>query len=430
MELLLHYVWQQRLLPPTPLSTDSGEAVDVIDPGLHNTNAGPDFFNAKIKIGDTLWVGNVEIHERSSDWFHHHHDADAAYDNVILHVVHTVDAQAVTSNGRQVPQIEIAVPEYVERNFAELRTEASYPPCWRVIPSLPIFEVHGFLNVLTTERIESKCAAVEAILERTAGDWSQACFAVLARSFGFGINADAFEEWARGLPLQAARKHCDDLFQLEALFLGQAGLLEEGAVREERRDDHYKRLASEYRFLRHKFDLTPMPATHWRFLRLRPQNFPHVRLSQLAQLFYDKKTDLSRLLEAQTIEDLQRLLSTHATPYWQTHYSFGLPSSEHTKALRPESINILIINAIVPLFFTYGRQHFDDDRCELAMGLLESLKPEKNNVVRQWAKVGIEAQNAADSQALLTLRHNYCDKKDCLRCRFGTYYMKKAAPRD
>ncbi len=425
MEKLLHYTWQHKLFPICEIQTSSGETVEVIDTGLHNMHAGPDFFNAKVKIGGVLWVGNVEIHERSSDWQKHGHDKDTAYNNVILHVCGTLDATAQTADGKQLPQIALSTPPEVTANYRELLAEEAYPPCYRVIPSLPELTIHSWMNALTVERLESKTQRIETLLELTSGDWERVFFITLARNFGFGVNTEAFEQWALNLSLQAAAKHRDDAFQIEALFMGQAGLLSDEIVSGEKQDEYYLRLRREYDYLAHKFSLTPINGKLWRFLRLRPQNFPYIRLSQLVEMYHNRHTDFSRLIEAKTTAELHRLLSSHVTPYWETHYTFGHPAAAHSKTLQKASVNLLIINTVAPLLFAYGRHRNDEDFCERAFHLLENAPAEQNFITRSWSKAGITSAHAADSQALIQLRTRYCDMKDCLRCRFGCEYLRK-----
>jgi len=425
MEKLLHYVWQHRLLPAAPLLTDDGRRAEVIDPGLHNSDAGPDFFNAKVRLGDTLWVGNVEIHERSSDWYRHGHDADAAYDNVVLHVAAVIDGPVRTRAGQTVPQVRVEAPPALLAHYRELLEEEAYPPCYRAIPDIPALTVRGWLNALTVERLEEKTERIEALLRRTGGDWERTFFVTLARNFGFGINNEAFEEWALGIPPSAAGKHRDDAFQLEALFFGQAGLLGADSVKPERQDDYFRRLQGEYAFLSHKFDLHPMDARRWRFLRLRPQNFPHVRLSQFVSLYHRRCVDFSRLLDAPDAAALKALLATQATPYWETHYAFGGESAPQAKALQEKSLDLLLINTAAPMLFAYGRSRLDEALCERAFALLEATRAEQNFITRSWKKAGIGVDNAADSQALFRLRKHYCDRKDCLRCRFGAEYLRR-----
>ena len=230
MEELLHYVWHHRLLPLGPLHTVEGQDVEVIDPGLHNRNAGPDFFNAKVRIGGTLWVGNVEIHLRASDWVRHGHQEDAAYNSVILHVVEVADTDVTTADGKLLPQLVVPIPEQVRRHYAELCTTEDYPRCWRIIPRLSGLMIHSWMSALLCERLQQRADRCMGWLRAVDGDWERTLFIALARNFGFGLNGDAFETWARHLPLHAAAKHRDDPFQLQALFLGTAGLLTLEAV--------------------------------------------------------------------------------------------------------------------------------------------------------------------------------------------------------
>ena len=424
MEKLLHYVWQHKMFPLAPLTTVDGLPVEVIDPGLHNNNAGPDFFNAKIKIDGMLWVGNVEIHERASDWYRHQHDQDPSYENVILHVVEVSDLNIEMSDGRVLPQLQLGIPEKVRLNYQELLEKEDYPPCYQVIPNIPIVITHSWLSALTTERLEEKTKRIEGWLQKTEGDWERTFFITLARNFGFGTNADAFEEWAAHIPMMAVGKHRDDPFQVEAFFLGQAGLLQDDFVKAEHRDDYYQKLQKEYSFLAHKFSLEPMDAKLWKFLRLRPQNFPHIRLSQMVELYCRQKANFSKVLEAQTMEEMLAMFTVGVTPYWEKHFCFGEESVAQNKMLQPASLRLILINTVAPILFAYGRYHMDEERCEKAFELLEKLPAEQNFITRSWQKAGIEVDNAADSQALIQLRKKYCDMKDCLRCRFGCEYLR------
>ena len=428
MEELLHYVWKHKLLPIHPLRTTDGREVEVIDTGLYNRNAGPDFFNAKVKIDGTLWVGNVEIHQRSSDWYVHHHDHDAAYNNVILHVVSIANMEVTTADGKHLPQLQIDIPEEVARNYDELRIADHYPPCYRIIPEMSRLTIHAWMSALQTERLEQKTQAIVKRVEQCEGSWEAAYFMTLARNFGFGINGDAFETWARQLPLQAAGHHRDDLFQVEALFLGQAGLLNEDAIPERYRDaakgeGHFDRLRNEYKYLAHKFSLQPIDARQWRFLRLRPQNFPHVRLSQLAMLYYKRRSGLSQLLDCTTIDKAKELLTTEATEYWKNHYSFGSESPFSQKKLSASSQSLLLINTAVPMLFAYGRHHGNEALCDRAFDFLEQLKPERNHIVSMWQQCGLDVETAGDSQALIQLKKEYCDRKKCLQCRIGYAFL-------
>ena len=425
MEQLLHYVWKHRLYPAAPLVADSGEAVEVIDPGLHNRDAGPDFFNAKIRIGGKLWAGNVEIHERSSDWYRHGHERDAAYCNTILHVASAIDTEVRTLHGEAVPQLRLAVPDGIRGNYEELLAEENYPPCYRIIPALSLLTQHAWMSALTAERLEEKTERITQYLGRTGGDWEWTFFIALARNFGFSVNSDAFEEWAFTIRPSDIGKHRDDLFQVEAFFFGQAGLLGDNATALDLQDDYFRRLQREYRFLQNKFSLHPLDTKRWRFLRLRPQNFPYVRLAQLASLYHGGRVNLSRIIETEDPKQLRELLRATATPYWQEHYTFGRRAAATPKTLQEGSLDLLLINTVAPVLFAYGRERMEEGLCERAFGLLESTRAEHNFITRSWASAGIKAENAADSQALIHLKKNYCDRKDCLRCRFGAEYLKK-----
>ncbi len=429
MEALLQYAWKHRMLPLGTLTTTDGLAVEVIDTGLQNTDAGPDFFNAKVKIDGTVWVGNVEIHEKSSYWKAHGHDRDAAYDNVVLHVATVVDADVVTSEGWRVAQVRMDVPPEVARNYEALLSEDRYPPCYAIIPSLDRLTVHSWMSRLLAERLERKTADIVRRVEACGGSWESALFVTMARNYGFGVNGDAFERWAMNIPLQSAAHHRDDEFQIEALFLGQAGLLDAGAVPERYRDealkdDYFVRLGKEYAYLAHKFSLKPMDAGAWRFLRMRPQNFPHIRISQLARLYCSRRADLSRLVECPTAGQMKELLATSVTPYWETHYTFGSTACRSAKRMSAASLNLIVINTAVPVIFAYGRHRRDEALCNRALDIMTQLKTENNHIVRLWQQCGLTADNAGDSQALIQLKTVYCDRKDCLRCRIGYEYLK------
>ena len=432
MEQLLHYCWKHKLFPLEPITTTDGLDVEVIDPGLYNRrDSGPDFFNAKVRINGTLWVGNVEIHQKSSDWYAHGHDRDAAYNNVVLHVCGVVDTDVRTADGKPLPQMVLQVPAAVSSNYEELLKTDEYPPCYKIIPSLSRLMVHSWMSALQTERLEQKTEAIRHRVERQAGSWEAGYFMTLARNYGFGINGDAFEAWAATVPLKAVDHHRDDLFQIEAIFMGQAGLLELDMIPEHYQKDalnegYFTRLRNEYLYLQHKFGLQPMDGAQWRFLRLRPQNFPHIRISQLAQLYYSRKAGLSQLLESETVEQLSTLLSSYVTPYWETHYTFGSTSCKTQKHLSAASLNLLIINTAIPMLFAYGRHKSNERLCDRAFDLLEQLRAENNHITRMWQQCGLEVRTAGDSQALIQLKREYCDRKDCLRCRIGYEYLKRS----
>ena len=421
MEQLLHYVWKHKIFPLKELKTTTGQQVEVIDTGLANTDAGPDFFNAKLKLDGVLWIGNIEIHERSSDWFKHGHHADAGYNSVILHIASEIDTEISRSNGERIPQIQLICPEAVRTNYKELLETDSYPPCYRIIPSLPPFTAHSWMTALQMERFEQKATLLNERLKRCQGNWEDAFFITLARNFGFGLNGDAFETWAHRLPFRAIDKHRNDLFQIEAIFFGQAGILEDSDG-----DGYYLRLKKEYTYLQHKFGLIPMDASLWRFLRLRPANFPHIRIAQLACLYHRAYGLLSRIMETETLQGVRDILKGGTSEYWLTHYTFGGSSPSRPKTLSNTSLDLLIINTVVTFLYAYGLHKGNRVLCARAGSFLEELKAENNYITRMWEQCGMKASNAADSQALIQLKKEYCDKKKCLYCRIGYEYLKRS----
>lgn len=394
MEKLLHYTWKHRMFPLHLLATTDGRQVEVIDPGLYNrSDSGPDFFNAKVRVDGTVWVGNVEMHIKASDWFRHGHDRDEAYDNVILHVVEDADMDVTTKSGRMPAALVLTIPDSLRSDYAHLLAADKYPPCYERIPQIPPLKIHSWVSALMTERLERKTKDLAKRLETTAGSWEDAYFQTLARNFGFGINGDAMETWAKTIDLSQAAQHRDDLFQLEALFLGQASLLD-------RVEESY---AKEYAYLKHKFGLLPMESSIWRYLRTRPQNFPHVRIIELARMYYERRTELSSLLEAKDVKAIGKLL--------------GIKGSK---------LDLIVINTVIPVIFSYGRTKGKEQYCEQAFDLLDQLAAEDNHIVRMWRECGMDVRTAGDSQALIQLKNEYCDKKECLRCRIGYEYLLKS----
>lgn len=429
MESLLHYTWKHRLYARGALVTTDGRRLEVLDAGLHNTNAGPDFLNAKVKLDGELWAGNVEIHTLSTDWVKHGHEQDEAYNNVVLHVVETANAEVWTQDGKLLPQVCIKVPVELEQNYWQLLHEERYPPCFKIIPQLAPVVWHQWLDYLCVERLEEKTNRINTYAQWLESDWERVFFLVVARSFGFGVNGEAFEYWGRLLYWSACARHRDSLWQLEAMFLGTAGLLEDDMIPSFHReaalqDGYFKKLQSEWRFLQHKFEIVPMDGKQWKFLRMRPQNFPHIRLVQLAKLYHSTRLNLSAILDATTLPEVHELLQTEVTPYWETHYGFGAESAKSAKRLQKSTLNLLVINAIVPMLFAYGRHRQKEAYCEKALRFLSELKPERNHFITAWCDLGVVPQSAADSQAILQLQTRYCQRKDCLRCRFGYYYLK------
>ena len=431
MEKLLHYIWKHRILPLSELRTTDGRSVEVIDPGLLNMHAGPDFFNAKVRIDGVMWVGNVEIHERSADWFLHGHDTDAAYNNVVLHVAAVVDADVVTEHGDCLPQVQLAVPQQVLSNYRRLLAFDRYPPCREAVLPLDAIKKRSWLSALLAERLNEKTEAIRRRVALFEGSWEAAFFATMARSFGFGVNSEAFEQWAERLPLMQIAHHRDDPFQVEAMFMGMAGLLDEAQMTPATReaalaDPYFLSLKREFGYLSRKFGLEPMARQAWRFLRLRPQNFPYIRMSQLAQLYCSRRAGLAEITACESVKQLHVVLQTSVSDYWRTHYTFGKESSLNEKRLSTASLNLLAINAAVPVLHAWGCYRDDERLVQRALDWLEALPAEDNTYIRLWKECGVEARNAADTQALIQLQHRYCERKDCLRCRFGYYSLKRS----
>lgn len=413
-ESILHYIWQQKLFKPHDLKTTSGEKVEIIDTGRLNTDAGPDFFNAKIKIADTVWAGNIEIHTRASDWQKHNHQHDKSYDSVILHVVKFADTEIRRSNGEIIPQMELAYPASIETRYEELIAEQKWIPCADKISKIPDIFIQGWKNALLTERLEQKMLAIQELLEENNQHWEEAFYIKLARSFGFNTNSHAFEKLAISLPLSALGKHKNDLFQIEALLFGQSGLLNN-----ELHDDYSIKLKKEYDFLKSKFNLEPIQTELWKLLRLRPDNFPHIRIAQFAALIHNSSKLFSRIIENPDIDYLIEIFKTEPSLYWKTHYLFGHESSAKSKKLGQDSIYGLLINTVVPFLFCYAYQKNNQELKDKALSLLERIPAEKNTIISGWKNIGMDIRTAYDSQAFLQLKKLYCDEKNCLRCRIG-----------
>lgn len=419
MEQLLHYAWKHKIYPLSGLTTTEGLPIEVINPGMPNHNAGPDFFNAKIKIDGTLWAGNVELHLSSSDWKRHGHHNDKSYDSVILHLVAQADCEVFRTNGETIPQAVFTCPDSVRARYEELKEADNHPPCIGILSSLPTLTVHSWFTALQVERLEQKTRLIMSRLERYNNHWEDVFFITLSRNFGFGVNGDAFEMWANALPFRALDKHRDNLLQVEAICFGQAGLLDQ-----EVDDSYYRDLQKEYRYLSHKFELTPMDASQWRFLRLRPDNFPYVRLAQLARLYSREYSLFSRIIEAQTLKELKEIFTIGTSEYWNTHFNFTKTSDHREKKLGAKSLDLLAINTVVPFLYAYGLHKTDEALCNRALAFLEEIKAEHNYITRLWDGAGLPVHTAADSQALIQLQKEYCDAKKCLYCRFGHEYLR------
>ena len=416
MEVLLHYAWEHRLYASGSFFTTDGTPFEIIDPGIRNTHAGPDFFNAKIKIDDKIWVGNIEIHTLSSDWYKHHHEKDKAYNSVILHVVENIDnTELRDESGRLIPQWEMKISPSIKENYALLINNDKAIPCIGKISKVDEIYLTDWKNALLTERLERKANTIFQLLDIYKEDWNEVFYICLARNFGFGINSDAFERLAKSLPLKYILKHQDSGKQVEALFLGQAGLLERNDIE----DEYYLFLQKEYRFFQKKYNLQILEPYIFKSLRIRPDNFPHIKIVQLAGLIRNGQSLFSKILDTEEIMDFHALFSSGIEDYWTTHYHFEKSSTSKQKKLGFSAINILLINTVVPLLFAYGQKKKQDIYMERALQLIFSIKAESNYIISSFAHSGIKIDNAGDTQALIQLKKEYCEKKKCIFCRIG-----------
>lgn len=426
MEQLMQYVWQHRLWCSEDMVTNDGRRVRVLDPGTLNTDAGPDFFNAKVEIDGHTWVGNIEIHVRASDWHRHGHDHDKAYDNVILHVVDKDDAPVTRTTGEPIPQVVLQVsPRFGER-YQQLVGANQQLPCASQLATVPHLTITEWMEALAFERLHSKVERLQQLYDQYSGNWEEVCYILLARTLGFGINSDALERLARRTPLRLLHKHSDSLLQVEALLLGQAGLLQE---HQHDSDPYVQQLCREYAFLANKFTLTPMEAEAWKLFRIRPQNFPYRRIALLAHFVHGGFSLMQRIMEAPDTPALRQLFQVELTGYWSRHYTLGHETASATRALSAGSIDIVLINMVAPLFYARGEMTDDYPLTERAIGLLEDIKPEQNAIVATFAAAGITATDALTSQALIQLKRNYCDTRKCLFCKIGHRLLSQAAKR-
>lgn len=419
-EDFLIYLWRYQLIN-SDLHTTDGEKIVVQNPGLLNTDSGPDFFNGQVKIDDTTWAGNIEIHVSSSDWFKHKHQYDNAYDNIILHIVLLDDKPVYRNNGEKIPTIELKnnFDEKILSKYRSFLDSTRWIACENLIANVGHFEKYAWLDTLMAERLEQKATAIQEELSATNQDFQEVFYRKLARNFGFKTNADAFESVASGLPLSLLIKHKTDIFQIEALVFGQSGLLHN-----QLKDDYPRNLKTEYLFLSEKYDLEPIDARRWKFMRMRPSNFPTIRLAQFAQVIYKSSGLLNQILEAGKLNDLITLFKTETSPYWKDHFRFDKLSPEKTKTLGIASIHLILINTIIPFLFVYGNQKNDKKLQQKAIDWLEEVKAERNTITQKFADIGLQAKNAMHSQALIQLKINYCDEKRCLDCRIGHTLLK------
>lgn len=419
-EDLLQYAWQFRLYDERQLTTVDGEPVTIINVGELNRDAGPDFFNVKIKIGTTIWAGNVEIHLNASDWHKHGHDSDTHYNSVILHVVGNSDTRIARPNGDLIPQLELKINESTLSKYEEFRKPNLWIHCekyWETLtPEFLSLQICRMLHL----RLTRKAAEIFTLLEQSKNNWSEVLYRTLAKSFGMHTNAMPFEKLAQSVPIPCLAKHKDHTEQIEALFFGQAGLLGNPPV-----DDYETLLVKEYQLLRKKFQLTPIDPSLWKFARMRPNNSPYIRIAQFASLIRHSNNLFSKIIEEPSLEKIRHLLITEVSEYWRSHSKFGAPTPHSSQKMSGSSLDLLIINAVVPILYACSVRKEDERLQERAIELLERIGAEKNKTIIAWKEFGVEAGNAFQSQALMELKTQYCDQRKCLQCCIGHTLLAK-----
>ncbi|RMA56712.1 DUF2851 family protein [Ulvibacter antarcticus] len=426
-EDFLHYVWKFQKFDTRNVKTTNGEAIHIKKVGDHNTNSGPDFFNAKLTIGSQLWAGNVELHLKSSDWYEHRHEEDVAYENVILHVVWEHDTEIFRKNNTVIPTLvlEGIIASETLENYHRLFTKKhNWINCEQEFHLVDDFILKHWLERLYVERLEAKSEVILSHLKQCNSNWEALLFRLLCKNFGLKVNGEAFLSVAQSVDFSVVQKCCSTQKQLESLLMGQAGLLEEA-----KDDIYYKLLQKEYGFIKNKFRLNNSNVIRPKFFRLRPPNFPTIRLSQLASLYSISKQLFSKLIEnpsedtsEKTIKQLYSILTISAHSYWDTHYNFGVTSEKKEKKLTKKFIDLLLINTILPLKFCYAKtigKEVSEEILTLAMILVK----EDNMVVEKFNKLKQVAKNAMESQALLQLKSNYCEKAKCLECAIGNVVL-------
>lgn len=422
-EEFLYYIWKFRLFKSDVITTQQGEEIKIIKAGEHNRDAGPDFFNAKIKIGKTTWAGNVEIHVNSSDWEKHKHDKNKAYDNIILHVVYNADEEINRKNGESIPTVQLKNRFDIKllENYEYLQKSKHWIPCQNQIADIAqdTFLINNWLDRMLVERLESKSERIIASLKLNNNNWEHTFYQHLARNFGFKVNSEPFELLAKSLPISCLAKQKDNLFQIEAMLFGQAGMLNDDF-----KDEYPNELKKEYEFLKRKYNLKPIESQLWKFLRLRPSNFPTIRISQFAHLIYRSSKLFSKILEYDTIVAIEKLFVISCSEYWQTHYVFDKPSAKKDKNFGKSAFEIIVINTIVPFLFVYGMQKKNEKYKERALVHLEKLHGEKNSIIDKWGKCSMPVKSAYHTQALLELKKEYCDQKKCLSCSIGNKILR------
>lgn len=424
-EDFLHFVWQFQQFNKKGLTTSEGEAVNIIKPGVLNVDAGPDFRESKIIIGEVQWVGHTEIHIYASDWNQHNHDEDDAYNNVILHVVWENDQPLFRKDGSTIPVIELKqkISHDLIHKWEELAHNIVEIPCASQLYKVKDLIRLSMMDKALFERLEAKANAVLKMLENNGNDWENTTYQLLAGNFGFKINSEQFIALSHALPLKVLLKHQDNIFQLEALLFGQAGLLEH----EDDPDEYFLSLRKEYLFLKHKYDLdvSTFPVHEWKFLRLRPANFPTIRIAQFAMVLHKTSRIFSFIKEVESPVEIAQVFSVIQSAYWRKHYHFGKQGAGKIAGIGKSSIENIIINTIVPVLAAYGLYTQQQQYIDKGIELLQSVSAEENKITRLWAEANIKVKTGFDSQALIQLYNHYCRSRRCLSCNIGTTLIRK-----
>lgn len=421
-EDLLYFVWRNNYFIFNARLTVDGDLLEVIHPGDYNNDSGPDFFNAKVKLDQTIWAGNVEMHINSSDWYNHGHHTDSAFDNAILHVVVNDDKPAINSKGRKIPTLVIEYPDALDWNLMHLTRSGRWIPCEDSFSTFDPLTKSMWLSNLMVERLEQKSQQVISLVNQANGGWEEAFYYSIARSFGLKANALPFELIAKSTPLKVLAKHKNSLFQIESLLFGQSGLINTT----DNKDEYLESITKEYHYLQHKFNLSPIDGHLWKFLRMRPTAFPPIRVAQFASLINRSSSLFSKIIEVENANDLIELFSVDVSEYWETHYTFGKKSKSITKRLGEDTIRVIAVNSIIPFIFAYGISRANDGLKDKAIKLLENFKPEKNSVVKGFAGLGLNATSTFEAQAMVQLKTNYCDTRKCLFCHLGAKLLLKS----
>ena len=422
-ENFLQYLWKYRLFNNHDLKTTQGESLQIIQVGEHNTNAGPDFFNARIQCGATILAGNIEVHKLSSEWLRHGHQRDKSYQNIILHVVYEDDERLQSASGEFFLTLELKhrISRVLVRKYDELLLPQPFIPCASHWPKVDGFIKDALVQRLLIERMEMKCEAIEALLLETCNNWEEAFYVTLARNFGFRINALPFEMLVRQLPLSVFAKNKANIFQTEAILFGVSGFLNNSKSNEK----YYLDLCREYVYQKQKHKFQEIDVTLWKFLRLRPANFPQIRIAQFANLIYRSVHLFSKIIEDTKAQNLKSLFNCSATLFWDTHYTFNDESTKRKKNIGEDAVNNILINTVAPFLFLYGKRKFQPQHLDSALELLDSLPPENNMTIRKWEGLSTTIKNASYSQGLLQLKRVYCDEKKCLHCSVGLKILKE-----